>query len=124
MFNALKAHGGDVTHPAVERLLKAVPLHEQLLTLDQLLFIVNVPGSTLTCGHWYFVQADLRAGHIVAVDSCGGKHDNAIAIVQHTLESLHRQAAVRMGGTVPSTAFTADWRKGALAQRTPQQPDA
>ena len=115
----------------MERLLlkRGTPSAAALLEYDQLLFVVNVPATPATVGHWYLLNSSRTLEHIVDIDSCGGSHPSDTSIVQQFLESLHVVAAAEASQPPPTTRFTAGWRCGSLGSiatpgvRSPQQPD-
>lgn len=123
MFGAMQRADGDATDEAVQRYLgKARRTAAELLELEQLLFVVHVEATQHTAAHWYFMQSSREHEHIIAIDSCGGQHAEAIEVVHRFLDSLHAQAAIADG--TPRTAhFTDGWRRGSLGPLTPQQPD-
>ena len=60
--------------------------------------MVNVPETSARPGHWYLVQANIAVGQIVAFDSAGQSHPNAIRVVQKFVEALHaKEFAGRRG---------------------------
>ena len=122
IYIALEA-GNDET---VERLLRAAPLCEDLLNKEQLLFMVNVPRSATSAGHWYLLQAHITGGHIAALDSWPGAHPDALTIVQAFVERLDRDVAER-ARQARTSPFTENWRSAARLQghgQTPRQTDA
>ena len=64
-----------------------------------------------------------KVPHIAAVDSAGGAHPEAIAVVQRFIEALHTKAAVQAQEVLTSRR-TVGWRGVSLQRQTPQQPDA
>jgi hypothetical protein len=121
LFTALEACADPTIDDTVTRYLKGCPSAVELLAREQLFFVVNIPATDATVGHWYLMGSNREDQHIFAIDSCGAARPNAILVVQRFLELLHAKAA--MPGTLP-TRFTAGWRSGSLVHRTPQQPDA
>ena len=124
VHTALAKENRTFSNELVERLLKAVPVEVDLLAQDQLFFVVNVPATEATLGHWFFVCVHKANAYIAAVESCSGTHPEAIAVVQRFLERLHADAAasrgLRLGGQ-----HTEDWRSASLSPPlTPHQPDA
>ena len=129
-FGALSAADGNAADIAVARRMakRGTPSAAQLLEYDQLLFVVNVPATSHTVGHWYFVNSSRTLEHIVDIDSYGGSHPSDTALVQKFLESLHTAVAAEAGQPTPTDRFTAGWRCGSLGSltpgvRSPQQPD-
>ena len=108
----------------LRRLLKAVPDDVDLLAQKQLLFVVNVPKTSTSSDHWYFVRTDKEHAYIASVDSCSGVHPEALVAVQRFLERLHHNPIT---GTCQShvPALTEEWRSASLCPPiTPRQPDA
>ena len=130
-FDTLSAAEGNAADSRVARLLKkrGTPSAAALLEYEQLLFVVNVPATSATVGHWYLLNSSRTLEHIVDIDSCGGSHPSDTLIVQQFLESLHTTVAAEAGQPTPTTRFTAGWRCGSLGSiatpgvRSPQQPD-
>lgn len=130
-FDTLSTAEGNAADSRVERLLlkRGTPSAAALLEYDQLLFVVNVPATPATVGHWYLLNSSRTLEHIVDIDSCGGSHPSDTSIVQQFLESLHVVAAAEASQPPPTTRFTAGWRCGSLGSiaspgvRSPQQPD-
>lgn len=125
VFTALTAADSQLGDATIARLLNAAPSAEELLAHEQLLFVVNVPETATTSGHWYFIRASLAHSYVAAVDSCGGVHADAIVAVQRFLERLQAVRAEQQGQPPPSIAFTSEWRGASLQPpTTPSQPDA
>jgi hypothetical protein len=124
VYSALANADRELSEQIVDRLVKAVPAHVDLLSQEQLLFVVNVPESETTAAHWFFVRVSSAHAYLAAVDSCPGKHADAIAVVQGFIEKLHARNAAEKGLTLQS-ARTEDWRSASLQPPvTRRQPDA
>jgi len=124
VYTALSNADRKLSEEIMKRLLKSVPSYVDLLSQEQLLFVVNKPATASTAGHWFFVRAQQRHAYIAAVDSCTGTHSDAISLVQSFIEHLHAQNACKRGLTV-QTQRTEDWRSASLQPPvTPRQPDA
>ena len=79
--------------------------------------MVNVPETSARPGHWYLVQANIAVGQIVAFDSAGQSHRDAICVVQKFLEALH---AKEFAGR-PTWMLTDSWLGVSFGNRTPLQ---
>ena len=115
MYSALENEAVD--SDTVQRLLRAAPPASDLLSREQLLFMVNVPETSARPGHWYLAQANIAVGQIVAFDSAGQSHPDAIRVVQTFLEALH---AKEFAGR-PTWMLTDSWLGVSFGNRTPLQ---